>query len=71
MKRRFIQLSLTFSVLLIITSCSDATKTDKPTKKPNVVIIFLDDSGYSDFNPFGQVEIETPNVQKLADIHVV
>jgi len=73
MKRRFIQLSLTFSVLLIITSCSDATKnsdstkTDKPTKKPNVVIIFLDDSGYSDFNPFGQVEIETPNVQKLAD----
>ena len=73
MKRRFIQLSLTFSVLLIINSCSDATKnsdstkTDKPTKKPNVVIIFLDDSGYSDFNPFGQVEIETPNVQKLAD----
>lgn len=28
---------------------------------------FLDDSGYSDFNPFGQVEIETPHVQQLAN----
>ena len=35
-------------------------------KKPNFVIIFLDDSGYSDFRPFGAPEYPTPNVQQLA-----
>ncbi len=39
----------------------------KKVRKPNVVIIFLDDSGYSDFSPFGNGNIPTPNVQKLAD----
>ena len=36
------------------------------TKKPNVVIIFLDDSGFADFSPFGNPSYPTPNVQKLA-----
>jgi len=39
----------------------------KESKKPNIVIIFLDDSGYADFNPFGQKDLPTPNVQKLAE----
>ena len=34
--------------------------------KPNVVIIFLDDSGYADFRPFGDPAYPTPNVEKLA-----
>lgn len=33
---------------------------------PNVVIIFLDDSGFSDFHPFGDPPYPTPNVQRLA-----
>jgi len=33
---------------------------------PNVVIIFLDDSGYADFHPFGEPPYSTPNVEKLA-----
>ena len=35
--------------------------------QPNVVIVFLDDSGWADFHPFGNPPYETPNVQKLAD----
>ncbi|MCP4311551.1 MAG: sulfatase [Bacteroidetes bacterium] len=35
-------------------------------EKPNVVIIFLDDSGWSDFEPFGELNLETPNVSVLA-----
>ena len=35
--------------------------------RPNVVIIFLDDAGYSDFNPYNDNELVTPNVQQLAD----
>ncbi len=35
-------------------------------KQPNVVIVFLDDSGYSDFRPFGKTAYPTPNVEWLA-----
>lgn len=35
-------------------------------KPPNIVIIFLDDSGWSDFQPFGNPGYKTPNVEKLA-----
>ena len=34
---------------------------------PNFVIFNLDDSGYSDFSPFGNTAYSTPHVQKLAD----
>lgn len=37
------------------------------TRPPNFVIIFLDDSGWADFKPFGEPPYETPNVNKLAD----
>jgi len=34
--------------------------------QPNIVIIFLDDSGYGDFHPFGNPNYSTPNVEQLA-----
>lgn len=37
------------------------------TSKPNIVIIFLDDSGYGDFPPFGNPSYSTPNVRRLAE----
>ena len=33
---------------------------------PNVVIIFLDDSGWADFRPFAEPAYPTPNVEQLA-----
>jgi len=38
----------------------------EPNKKPNFVIIFLDDSGFADFRPFGSPSYPTPSVQRLA-----
>jgi arylsulfatase A len=35
-------------------------------KRPNFVVIFLDDSGWSDFRPFGKPAYPTPNVERLA-----
>lgn len=35
-------------------------------RPPNVVIIFLDDSGWADFTPFGNPEYLTPHVRELA-----
>lgn len=34
--------------------------------RPNVVIIFLDDSGWADFEPFGDGSLQTPHVKQLA-----
>lgn len=35
-------------------------------KSPNFVVIFLDDSGWGDFKPFGDPAYRTPNVAQLA-----
>ncbi len=43
-------------------SCNQETR----PVKPNVVIIFMDDSGWADFEPFGEKVLETPNVSQLA-----
>lgn len=40
--------------------------TGQGRRPPNVVLIFLDDSGYADFRPFGRTEYPTPNVERLA-----
>jgi len=36
------------------------------SRPPNFVIIFLDDSGWSDFRPFGKTQYATPHVERLA-----
>ncbi len=45
-------------------SCSSIGIGQRP---PNVVVIFLDDSGFSDFRPFGSPAYDTPNVRRLAE----
>jgi arylsulfatase A-like enzyme len=52
------------SIFFVLGICS--CKQEKEHTRPNVVIIFLDDSGWADFEPFGEVVLETPNVTKLA-----
>ena len=36
-------------------------------REPNVVIIFLDDAGWSDFQPFAETRYPTPNLRQLAE----
>ncbi len=40
------------------------TQEERP---PNIVVIFLDDSGWNDFHPFGDPEYITPNVLQMAN----
>ncbi|MBK5294513.1 MAG: sulfatase [Acidobacteriia bacterium] len=37
-----------------------------PSRPPNIVVIFLDDSGWGDFRPFSKTAYPTPNVERLA-----
>ncbi len=50
-------LTLTF----LLANCKEATE-----RPPNVVLIFLDDGGFSDFRPFGEPRYPTPNTAQLA-----
>jgi arylsulfatase A-like enzyme len=58
-------------LILIILSCENETK-QKPSvepekPKPNIVFIYMDDLGYGDISAYGATEIQTPNIDKLAD----
>ena len=65
MKNIMIGSKLFLAVLFItIGACNPSTKKQQ---RPNVVIIFLDDSGYGDFRPFSQEGLQTPHVQTLAE----
>ncbi len=50
-------------ILLISASCS----TIFAKEKPNIVIIYMDDLGYGDVSAYGATEINTPNMDKLAE----
>ncbi|GLR69824.1 sulfatase-like hydrolase/transferase [Agaribacter marinus] len=39
---------------------------DTQTKAPNIVILLADDMGYGELSSYGQTQIKTPNIDKLA-----
>ena len=51
------------AIAIALSILSPARSADTP---PNVVIVFLDDSGWADFRPFADTKYETPNVEQLA-----
>ncbi len=54
---------LAFSLGLgLILPCSAREASDKP----NVVIIYLDDSGFGDYSHNGNPVIETPNISRIS-----
>ena len=39
----------------------------KSSDRPNIIMIMVDDMGFSDISPYGGTDVETPNLQRLAD----
>jgi arylsulfatase len=62
MQRIYVQSSLRFLLmgLVLITNPCNAVDT-----RPNILLVVVDDMGYSDISPFGG-EIDTPNIDALA-----
>src|SRR5690606_27509472 len=50
-------------VLALFFSCS----TTKPVKKPNILIIYVDDLGYGDLSCYGAKAVKTPHIDELAN----
>lgn len=55
---------LTAGCWLIITR--EAATADTGQAPPNVVVIFIDDMGYADIQPFGDTGYPTPNLDRMA-----
>lgn len=64
--------SILLSVLVIslfLLGCNSKSTSDSDSKEilPNIVIIYLDDLGYGDVSAYGATEIQTPNIDRLAN----
>lgn len=64
-------------LFLMFTSCGNQQKDEKQdvhnspkTNSPNIVFIYMDDLGYGDLSTYGATEIQTPNIDKLANAGV-
>jgi arylsulfatase A-like enzyme len=67
---------LCIAFILMSLSCSnekgnESNKTgsqdEAQNQKPNVLLIYMDDLGYGDLNVYGGVDLDTPNIDKLAE----
>jgi len=67
MKKNFSYLTVLLSLMMTLFSCQPQEKPKQETTKPNVVVIYLDDLGYGDLSCYGATEINTPNIDALAN----
>ncbi|MEP3837676.1 MAG: sulfatase-like hydrolase/transferase [Algibacter sp.] len=59
-----------FGATVTINDESDTSK-NQDEKRPNIIVILIDDAGYVDFGFMGSKDLETPNIDKLATSGVV
>ncbi|MEO9146966.1 MAG: sulfatase-like hydrolase/transferase [Ginsengibacter sp.] len=65
--KRISSFTVITSILFLFQLATAAqTKTVHQTTKPNVIFIYIDDMGYADLSCYGNKEIETPNMDRLA-----
>jgi arylsulfatase A-like enzyme len=54
-------------LITLLASHSGFAAAAEPTQQPpNIVLIFIDDMGYADIGPFGNTELRTPSLDKVA-----
>lgn len=59
-------------ILIFIFSCNSNGKSSKEketqsAQKPNIIILYLDDLGYGDISSYGATQLQTPNIDALAN----
>jgi len=65
--KQFNFLLINIFVVSLIISCTSPSDKSIDSFKPNIVLIYFDDLGYGDVSAYGATEIETPNIDMLAE----
>ena len=61
---KYVLIVIAFSVM---SSCNHKEKKVNQQTNPNIIFIYLDDLGYGDVSAYGATELETPNMDFLAN----
>ena len=59
-------LILLFSLSALFVHSTTASRAAESSSKPNIIIVLIDDMGWSDLSCFGNQAITTPNIDRLA-----
>lgn len=65
--RNHVNLIFVLLAFLFLQYCQPAPKEEIPEKKPNILIIYLDDLGYGDVSAYRSGSLKTPNMDRLAN----
>ena len=66
MNRNYLTCTLLAPLLNPAVAWSKESKKEQQVQRPNVIIILADDLGYGDLECYGAKNVETPNVNRLA-----
>lgn len=58
-------------IIIAVFFINTSFKPIAPPKKPNIIVVLLDDAGYADFGFMGCKDLQTPNIDALANQSVV
>lgn len=53
-------------VIAVLVFCGFTVSAQRPSDRPNFIIIFADDQGYGDLGCYGHPSIKTPNIDRMA-----
>lgn len=57
---------LVLALFLLTIHQSSSPKNSVASSSPNIILIFMDDMGYGDLSCYGALDIQTPNIDRLA-----
>ena len=60
------QILLVTCLMLAVLVTDAGGQTSRPVRRPNVIVLLIDDMGYADLSCFGQTKIKTPNIDRMA-----
>jgi len=66
-RREFLKTAGASVVSLSLAGATRASAADSPaSRKPNIILVFIDDMGWADFSCFGNTDAKTPNIDAMA-----